>query len=85
MVKTNGVDTARALRARGTEGQLYLSLPAGIISRRALKWGCTLSCKTIQKMDVRTALERCIKQVGKAECYIEIMVKQKRGRFFSQN
>lgn len=39
MVKTNGVDTARACVPGEQKRQLYLSLPAGIISRRALKWG----------------------------------------------
>jgi len=79
MVKTNGVDTARALRARGTEAAIVFVTSSRDYFAEGFEVGAVhYLVKPYKKTDVRTALERCIKQVGKAECYIEIMVNREK-------
>ena len=81
MVKTNGVDTARALRARGTEAAIVFVTSSRDYFAEGFEVGAVhYLVKPYKKTDVRTAMERCIKQMGKAERYIEIVVNREKRR-----
>jgi len=81
MVKTNGVEAARTLRARGMEAAIVFVTSSRDYFAEGFEVGAVhYLVKPYKKTDVRVALERCIKQVGKTERYIEIMVNREKRR-----
>lgn len=81
MAETDGVAVARTLRARGVEAAIVFITSSRDFYAEGFEVGAAhYLVKPYKETDVGVALERCIKLVGKAERYIEIVVNREKRR-----
>lgn len=81
MEKTDGVAVARTLREKGVGSAIVFITSSREYFAEGFEVGAVhYLVKPFKEADISIAFERCLKQVGKAERYIEIMANRTRKR-----